>query len=415
MSVDFDTIHKALRNLPEFDGNPNVLPRFIQLCDRLVSDFVKYEPGNELNNLTLLNGILNKVTGHAARLINSNGIPVNWSGIRNALTNNFADQRNETALYNDIALQTQGNSTPQEFYDRCQTLFSTMMTYITLHESLQTTVEAKRDLYKKLTLQAFVRGLKEPIGSRIRCMRPTSIEQALEYVQEEINTMYIQSRNDALPKSHALTNHRSMPSNSVISPVQLPTFPRNVHNNQFNKPPINVVQHNAPPTPFRLFNNRPQFQMPSRTQQMFRAQPPNYNPHSNVFRMPPRNPPQALSTPKPMSGVSHFVPRTLPPSGHDWRRFGNPPPSNYFKTRDVNLNECAIYADDYNYYYPENYEDYYYADNYDYAEIPNDYANYSESVDIPCNIQEITDHHEPGPSSRKPEDFQKSTLSKKPT
>lgn len=49
------------------------------------------------------------------------------------------------------------------------------MTYVTLREPISTTVEEKRKLYKKVTMQAFVRGLKEPLGSRIRCMRPKGV------------------------------------------------------------------------------------------------------------------------------------------------------------------------------------------------------------------------------------------------
>lgn len=121
--------------------------------------YVNNEPDNELAKLCLINGILNKITGTAARTINSNGIPESWLGIRNALVNNFADQRDETSLYNDLSIITQGNNTPQEFYDKCQNFLSIIMTYISLHESVATTVEAKRDLYRKLTMQAYVRDL----------------------------------------------------------------------------------------------------------------------------------------------------------------------------------------------------------------------------------------------------------------
>lgn len=189
-----DTIYKSLRLVPDFDGNPHILTRFIKLCDQLVLAHFKTEPGHELTNLALINGILNKVSGSAARLINSNGIPENWLGIRNALVNNFADHRDETALYSDLSLETQGSSTPQEFYERCQNLFSTIMTYVSLHETLTTTVQAKRDLYQKFTLQAYLRGLKDLLGSRIRCMRPVSMEKALEFIQEELNTLYMQER-----------------------------------------------------------------------------------------------------------------------------------------------------------------------------------------------------------------------------
>lgn len=372
LNMDPDTIYKALRPVPEFDGNPNVLTRFIRICDQIVLAYVQDEPGQELTNLCLINGILNKITGPAARTINSNGIPESWLGIRNALINNFADQRDETALYNDLAIITQGNDSPQEFYDKCQNLFSTIMTYVSLHESVATTIEAKRDLYKKLTMQSFVRGLKEPLGSRIRCMRPQTIEKALEFVQEELNVMYLQNRNERAPERRA--------------PVPLqPKVPYLAHN--FNQPfkncnlnvpgpswqrPMPSAVAHSPWRPSFTQNQHPQRMnnQPTRTQQMFGAPPPNYN--NSGFRAPPKNIQVHNSGPKPMSGVSHFVSRPLPPriSGHDWQRHGNPPPSNYFKTREINYNET--YEDNDN--YPE-YVDHY--DQYNYNDYYNDYNPYN--------------------------------------
>lgn len=197
MAVEPDTIFKALRLVPDFDGNPNILTRFISICDQVAAKYLSNTPGSEFSNICLLNGILNKITGTAACTINSNGIPDSWAGIRASLINNFSDQRDETTLYNDLSLATQGDRSPQEFYDHCMTMFSTIMTYVTLHETIDTTVIAKRNLYKKVTLQAFIRGLKEPLGSRIRCMRPETIEKALEYVQEELNISYLQQRNES--------------------------------------------------------------------------------------------------------------------------------------------------------------------------------------------------------------------------
>ncbi|XP_026328981.1 uncharacterized protein LOC113236966 [Hyposmocoma kahamanoa] len=110
MPHDPDTIYKALRPVPDFDGNPNVLTRFIKICDQIVITYVSPNAGSELANLCLINGILNKITGPAASIINAHGIPDNWLSIRNALINNFADQRDETTLYNDLSLSTQVNS-----------------------------------------------------------------------------------------------------------------------------------------------------------------------------------------------------------------------------------------------------------------------------------------------------------------
>lgn len=422
--MDPDAIFKVLRHVPEFDGNPNVLTRFIRLCDQVCATYLSAEQGRELTNLCLLNGILNKITGPAARTINSNGIPESWEGIRTALINNFSDQRDETALYNDLSLATQGTNTPQEFYDRCQNLFSTIMTYVSLHESIPTTIEAKRTLYKKLTMQAFVRGLKEPLGSRIRCMRPDSVEKALEFVQEELNVMYLQQRNDptsdrkvnVLPKPIQLPPFSMPAQRSFVPPAPMYNMPFNV---PFQRPMPQPPQHqpwkpNFPNTPL----NRPP-QGPTRTQQMFRALPPNYNTQNNSFKMTPHNSYQHTG-PKPMSGVSHYVTRPLPSTGlrgHDWTKSGNPPPSNYFKSREMNLNMCSEYD---GYYYPECEPHSYYPE---YDHLAPEYPMYEpdESQYYPeYNVTEpqyySEGQHEPEPSDStgsSDQDFQSRQISRK--
>lgn len=410
MAHDPDTIFKALRMVPEFDGNSNVLTRFIRLCDQVCATYLSAQPGNELSNEFLINGILNKITGPAARTLNSNGIPESWQGIRNALINNFSDQRDETALYNDLALATQGNNSPQEFYDRCVNLFSTIMTYVTLHETVVTTIDAKRTLYKKLTTQAFVRGLKEPLGSRIRCMRPDSVEKALEYVQEELNVLYLQQRNDSVPnvKSQA-------PRQVQMPPALMPMF------KPFN-PPAHIPTHVPFQRPTQSFQApwKPNFPVnrptagPSRTQQIFRAPPPNFNQHGNSLQLPHRNSSQNPG-PQAMSGVSPFIPKPLPPTGmtgHDWSRRGNPPPNNYFKTREMNFNECSDY-DDYSYYpdyyidYDLYYNSYYHPSNYD--QPPMTY----EQDDSTNESYEYRSQEQGQPSTPSEQDFHLTTPSKR--
>lgn len=412
---NIEDVYKALRLLPDFDGNPNVLTRFIKLCDELVDTFIA-DPSLQLTSLVLINGILNKVTGQAARLINSNGIPNDWQGIRAALINNFADQRDETSLYNDLALLTQGQDTPQEFYERCQNLFSTIMTYVSLHENIPSTIDSKQTLYKKLTLQAFVRGLKDPLGSRIRCMRPPTIEKALEYVHEESNTMYIQNHSPAF--THQAKPHNfNMPGPSRPNPLP-PTH-------GFRPPPISPMW--KPPQ---------MFQGPSRTQQMFRAPPPNYNPQNNAFRMNPQNNnfrinpqfnnfkmnpqnnyfrsntqfnaprPSGSNQPQPMSGVSHYVTKPMPIRGHDWTRSGNPPPSNYFRTREMNFNMCHDYEPYYDYNNYDYDSEYSYDQNY-YGEDYSQYYQPAQDTYYPTAIEQPQEE-EPLPSN---EDFHKSQKS----
>lgn len=417
---DVDAIYKALRLLPEFDGNPHILTRFINLCDQLVLAHFNVNPGHELANLSLINGILNKVTGPAARLINSSGLSNTWSGIRSSLINNFADHRDETALYNDLSLQSQGSSSPQEFYERCQNLFSTIMTYVSLHETVSTTIEAKRTLYGKLTLQSYLRGLKDPLGSRVRCMRPATMEQALEFVQEELNTLYMQQRNEGPNRKewqpHPFNSNFNLPLNNFAQ--KLPMFGVTGPSKQpiFNAAgPSRQPPMQSHPHPGWRPNIQPQLQLPqgpSRTQMMFRAPPPNYNPQNNLFRMPPRPQPQQqhsnFNFPRPMSGVSHYTPKVLPPTGRqDLRNFVNPPPSNYFKTREMNFNEMFDYGYDAQYDYDYSYPDYiqdseYYYDYYDYGQSPYVIEN------------QVVEDAAPAPAPGKDENFQEPSNPKKP-
>lgn len=338
-----DNVIRTLKLVPEFDGTPNTLIRFLALCDKLVLTYVNPSPGYELSNLATINGILNKITGAAARTISLNGIPQDWNSIRNTLINCFSDHRDETTLYTDLSQLTQGSDTPHVFYERIQNLLSYIITYVELHDNLITTVESKRTLYTNLALKTYLRGLHEPLGSRIRCMRPSTLEKALEYVQEEMNVLYLQSKK--MPTPNFYTKNQT----SFNTPFN------------FDKCFVSNIPHNQPhfTNPQILNRPRPIFSGPSRTQQMFRALPRSNM--STGFKIPPR---QSMLQPKnnyprPMSGISYPVARPLPTRiPHDWRIHGNPPPSNYFKTREVNANEFYEqnpYYDEYHYDYP-NYE-----------------------------------------------------------
>lgn len=322
-----DTVYKALRLVPEFDGNPHTLIRFLSICDKLVEEYGSTEPG--LINISLLNGILNKITGPAARTLANNGIPNDWSGIRTSIINNFSDHRDETSLYTDLSSLTQGADTPHIFYEKCQNMLCTIITYIQLHETIPTTIESKRELYKSLTLKTFLSGLHEPLGSRIRCMRPPTLQKALEYTQEELNTMYLQQKhipfkNPSLtytpPQPHYNPQISQAPTNNLYNGFPLPYSQLQQGINNTNKimpqQNTNIQQYNthkqgAIRTPIQAG--------PSRTAQMFAALPrPDM---TTGFRMPMRRPQQNYTpkfkpfpSPQPMSGISHPVARTLPPT-----------------------------------------------------------------------------------------------------
>lgn len=199
-------------------------------------------------------------------------------------------------------------------------------------------------------------------------MRPDTIEKALEFVHEEMNTLYLQQRNEHTP---ARKPQPQAPTDQtkLFNPV-MPHIPMPMHRPfNFNMPgpsrPNIAMPHplQRQPQMWRQgFNQPQQFQQqgPSRTQQIFGARPSNYNPQNNSSGNNQFKGPNTNDTPKPMSGVSHFVPRPMPFRGNDWFRQGNPPPSNYFRTREMNFNECFEYPYMFEPYCDDNFNGYLY-------------------------------------------------------
>lgn len=329
-----DSIWKALRLVPEFDGNSHVLVRFLHICDKLVLEYV--HPDEQLVSSALLNGIINKITGKAARTLATNGIPDNWQGIRNTLVNSFSDHRDECSLYTDLSLLTQGTDTASVFYDRVQNMLSTIMAYVQLHESVTTTIEAKRQLYNKLALKTFTRGLHEPIGSRVRCMRPETLKKLWSSHRRRLMCSIFKTRATSSKIQKKAASYQK-PNN------QPPRFVPPLHNQPRPNFIPNSYNGNFIPQPSPM--QRPQLQGPSKTQQAMRALP--RADISTGFRISPRNKPQ--NGPVPMSGISHPVARNLPLTGQTDRR-------------QVNLNETDDYYNydqtdnsDYSQYLPEDY------------------------------------------------------------
>lgn len=208
-----------------------------------------------------------------------------------------------------------------------------------------------------------MRGLRDPLGSRIRCMQHETIEKALEFVHEETNTLYLQRRNEQLPEMRMQPQSSTSKFNyGFMPPMPPPVTMQSPHAMAMPGPSRQMTVQPAKPI-WKL--DAPQYRMPSRTQQMFSAPPQNYRPQSNIFKLPLRN----VSTGhQPMSGTPlHYVSKLFPPrQPHDWRRFGNPPPTNYFKTREINFNESY---DKPSYDNPQN--------EYDYCQEYHEYLEYN--------------------------------------
>lgn len=306
-----------LNCVPSFDGNPNDLNRYLATCQSLVDNF--YDNANPYNfqNTYLLNSLVGKLTGQAKLIINIQNVTT-WDDLKDTLRRNFADQRDEACLNRDLVMmRQQPNEKPNQFYDRVLHILNLLCSFIDCHETTTTAKALKRHLYNDLALKTFLSGLKEPLGTVIRCMRPTSLMQAMQFVTEESNIHYFQNNiksNIPIPKNN--NNFRPLQQTSLnISPAQpnfltLPNFgprpnflprPNFVHRPNFftnAQPSHNFSRPNFPAQlnqNMRPSFNRPQFNQHSNNQTFGHSVP-----KTNISRSSQQ---RQLPAPTPMSGV----------------------------------------------------------------------------------------------------------------
>lgn len=239
---------KNLSIIPNFDGNPNKLYRFISASESILTHYFDKTNLANFQNVLLMNGILNKLEGRAEEVIAINGAD-SWDDIKNTLLQNFGDQRDENCLNQDLVnLRQKPNETPHQFHKRVLHLLNTICNYIDLR-CAEGERHSKRDFFTKQALKTFVAGLKEPLGPMIRAMRPTSLAQAIQFITEEENIKYYQRSNQFNPvfKKPVMQNrpipqpqirHFPQPSTSFAHPSTSSQFPRG---------PINIQSHTTPP------------------------------------------------------------------------------------------------------------------------------------------------------------------------
>ncbi|KAJ8976923.1 hypothetical protein NQ317_005095 [Molorchus minor] len=278
-----------LKCVPQFDGNPNELNRYLSTCESLISHF--YDPTNPNNfeNIYLLNSLVSKLTGNARLVTNIQSVTT-WEELKDTLTRNFADQRDEACLNRDLVLLRQyQNEKPQQFFDRCLQILNLLCSYVDAHEATADAKVLKRNLYNNLALNTFLAGVREPLGTTLRCMRPTSMTQALQFIIQEENVSYFQSfTNKPYNKYASAQNKPPAPSQKQNNnfhnshPTQQFGFQ---NQNNFGRPQNNFV---GPQTNFGRFQNTFSNQ-PSQFQNRVNNQSQGFSRNSQMFRPPQQN------------------------------------------------------------------------------------------------------------------------------
>lgn len=228
-------IPDAVKDMPSFDGNPHLLFDFLNNVEEILSH-IQSIAGTGYSQI-ILRAIRNKITGPANEVLNMYGTSTNWVEIKSNLITHYADKRNETSLIRDLHQLRQDLDSVETFYAKIIHILSTIMNHVRVHEKNQTVIEAKKTLYEEMCLNALLSGLREPLGSTIRAMRPSKLTEALNFCLEEQNRFYFRNSYYAQKPSQIrpLTLRPQANHYTQYSNQNFPTNPYSAHSQSFSQ------------------------------------------------------------------------------------------------------------------------------------------------------------------------------------
>lgn len=244
---------KNLNIISPFDGNPCELYNYLKISQTFLTIYYDETDPGCMQNLLLFEGIKSRLIGRAREVISIYGAST-WDEVKAVLTQNFGDQRDENSLNRDLVNLKQTNESPQQFYEKVMSLLNIICNYIEIHNTDDSIKISKKNFFTQQALVTFLAGLREPLGSTIRAMRPKDLATAMQFIVEENNIRYLQ-------KSHIFNN----PNNPPI----------------FKKPVIQ--QRPQQQNNFLPNNNTPRFMQPNFQPQYNNHFQPQYN---NNFQPP---------------------------------------------------------------------------------------------------------------------------------
>lgn len=283
-----------LKMVPDFSGEPELLPRFIQICEKLVQKFYNKVDVNDFQNDYLMDSIMSKIKGEAQQNLSSCVIS-NWTELKTALLTTYADKRDVQTLVIEMCSLRQYSESAFEFHNKIQKMTNLQTSYISSHN--MDGADHIKKFVLDLGLRTFLRGLKEPLGSLMRTKNPSSLNDALNVLtndfQIDTTKKFIQGQHQTQrytpPPFKAQNNNNSKPGSSWNNQPRHQNHNFGQTNSNFGQNNNNFGQNNNP-GPNNSNNNNWRNNPTTQFQQN--------KPQSNVWN---RTNNQPLPKPTPMS------------------------------------------------------------------------------------------------------------------
>ena len=395
----FDMFKSRLANIKPYDGDVNTLNKFIARCEDLINRYSTFND-NDLNQ-HIFECIQEKLSGKAEIMVGRRVELDTWDKLKSALIQCFSDRRDIDCLVQELTrVRPYKNENLINFGNRLQLLVSSVIQRIS-NDISQTALQknCQIDHYNKTALNTFIAGCTGNLRNNMHLKRPTSLEDAIAYVNEfdnfeKLYGNFYENNNKQKSNTHPNRNFN------------------NTHFNTFNSPQI--ANHSQNMMPIQRFSQPQQNFRPNFSNQntlakpMWPSQPINIQPRQlppqnyptnrqvfgaprNVFR-PNQITPSQLTKPTPMSTTSRNPTTNTNRFNTNFNqnpqiRNQYPKPPN-FEFQELFNNESDENAVNYD---PENFYDnscYYENSDFSYMQQPYFYEN-TETEEPSITISEI--------------------------
>lgn len=327
--------NEMLRLIPLFGGDKRHLGLFIRKCEYIIEKF----RASEDQNVYILHAITSRLTDNAAALLSEREDISTWTELKELLEQHFGDPRSEECLNIELeSCKIKPGESYLDFCNRIQGIRSLLISKVNL-SSDSNIKQAKIAIYNNTALNVFLYNLNENMVRVVRLKSPSTLEQALSIVLEEVNFYEQYTSRNRMGHSQSAPKQPFM-ANSIQPTFKLPQLTAPNQTSGYKPPLQNLAPQQKfnfgiPSNKFQLgqqqFGIRPQFGFRPQSQPQFGYRPPQFGVRPQLPSQP------QFGYKPPMQQFGYRPPQNI---GYKPPQFGYKPPqtqSPRFQDTDVSM------------------------------------------------------------------------------
>lgn len=243
---DTPRIPDLIRLVPEFNGDPRNLPRWIESVEQKLNECKKFVLPNDIPQMLpiWMDIIRDKLTEKANDALSASHTPLEWDAIKTTLIEYFGDKSDLSSLVSRLTNLKQGSDTVMEFYHKCRSLLAEINAKITLNNNTTGEAKAIMGTYETLMINAFVDGLHDTVSDLTRSTRPKSLTIAYQVASEQEAAMRRRREKNSKQPPDVLKTKQNV--STMPFRQQKPFLLQGQYPSQFNSRPTNFMPYASP-------------------------------------------------------------------------------------------------------------------------------------------------------------------------